>query len=237
MYHQLFLEMQKIGGFSRFEKLKFWGPKRWNNFLPVFKAPIFDVKIVVFFFYLWPLSSFLPFPSIKKGVAKKTLFYRCFFATPVLQSSRSMKQQPQNKKSEKGNFGHSFWKAFFGPNTRKHLKLCTPLWKLGSEKSSETTNFIERNDVDHLLTLQCGPLIDPKTPQMWTTYWPYNIYIYIYICLPLSPSLSLCLSLYIYIYIYVLWGYYLVQVWGFLEVIIWSKLGFWKLLSGPSLCF
>ena len=24
---------------------------------------------------------------------------------------------------------------------------------------------------------------------------------------------------------------------GFLEVIIWSKLGFWKLLSGPSLCF
>ena len=42
---------------------------------------------------------------------------------------------------------------------------------------------------------------------------------------------------YIYIYIYMLWGYYLVQVWGFLEVIIWSKLGFWKLLSGPSLCF
>ena len=41
----------------------------------------------------------------------------------------------------------------------------------------------------------------------------------------------------IYIYIYMLWGYYLVQVWGFLEVIIWSKLGFWKLLSGPSLCF
>ena len=38
-------------------------------------------------------------------------------------------------------------------------------------------------------------------------------------------------------YIYMLWSYYLVQVWGFLEVIIWSKLGFWKLLSGPSLCF
>ena len=43
-------------------------------------------------------------------------------------------------------------------------------------------------------------------------------------------------DLYIYIYIcceVIIWS----KFGGFLEVIIWSKLGFWKLLSGPSLCF
>ena len=54
-----------------------------------------------------------------------------------------------------------------------------------------------------------------------------------------SNNLYVCIYTYIYgwLYIYALWSYYLVQVWGFLEVIIWSKLGFWKLFSGPSLCF
>ena len=39
-----------------------------------------------------------------------------------------------------------------------------------NKKTFETTIFIERNDVDHQLTLQFGPLIDPKPPKMWTTY-------------------------------------------------------------------
>ena len=90
-----------------------------------------------------------------------------------------MKQQPPEQKMKKAIFATFFFtkKAFFGPNARKQRKLCTPLWKLGSEKSSETTIFTERNDVDHLLTLQCGPLTDPKTPQIWTTYWPHNMYV------------------------------------------------------------
>ena len=69
-----------------------------------------------------------------------------------------------------------FLKACFRTkNTRKGRKLCTPLWKLGSQKSSETTIFIGKlmgtsywpNQVDQLLTLK---------PQMWTSYWPYSIY-------------------------------------------------------------
>ena len=77
----------KNRGCSRLEKLKFWGPKRWNNSLPVFKAPIFLVQRRCCFFGIWPLSSFLLFLSLKKGVAKQTLFYRVFLPPPSLQSS------------------------------------------------------------------------------------------------------------------------------------------------------
>ena len=91
-----------------------------------------------------------------------------------------MKQQAPKQKNEKPKICH-FLKACFLDQSKKR-KLCTPLWKLVSKKSSETPIFVELNDVDHLLTLQCGPLIDPKTPKCEPLIDPSaHIYIYIYI--------------------------------------------------------
>ena len=73
--------------------------------------------------------------------------------------------------------------CFLDQHTGKKRKLCTPLWKPGAINPLKPHIFIERNDVDHLLTLQCGPLIDPKTPRAWTTYWPYSVYIYMCVVL------------------------------------------------------
>ena len=44
-----------------------------------------------------------------------------------------MKQQPPEQKMKKAIFA-IFWKMFLDQNTRKQQKLCTALWKLGSEK-------------------------------------------------------------------------------------------------------
>ena len=65
------------------------------------------------------------------------------------------------------------------------------------------------------LTLEVVPKLTLERPKSGTkTNSPEYIYIYAYAVKLLSgPSL------------------------GFLEVIIWSKLGFWKLLSGPSWVF
>ena len=65
----------KNRGISRFENMKFWGPKRLNYFLPVLRPQ----KMMVFF---WPLASlfFSPFDPLTKGWQIKTLF----FATPSL---------------------------------------------------------------------------------------------------------------------------------------------------------
>ena len=76
-----------------------------------------------------------------------------------------MKQQPPEQKMKKAVFPFLKKKKLLGTKTPENNENSAhPSEKLGSEKSSETTIFIERNDVDHLLTLQCGPLIDPKTP-------------------------------------------------------------------------
>ena len=84
---------------------------------------------------------------------------------------------------KEASFAFFFSNAFFGPKHQKTAKFCTSLRKLGSEKSSEPPIFIERIDVDQLLTLQCGPLIDPKTPNCGPLIDPTahtHIYIYIY---------------------------------------------------------
>ena len=109
----------KNRGFSKFLKLIFWGPKRWNYFLPVFKAPKNNVKIGVSF-DLW----LLPFPSLKKVVAKKTLSYR-FFATPFFYNLvlTNIHQQPPEQKMESE-------KPVFGP---KHQKATTPLHPLWND--------------------------------------------------------------------------------------------------------
>ena len=92
-------------------------------------------------------------------------------------------------------------------------------------------------------TIWTFPEKSAKHPGLETPRFSFSPSLYLYLCLNLNPNLYISLYIHIhihmcmYIYIYMLWSYYLVQVWGFLEVIIWSKLGFWKLLSGPSLCF
>ena len=71
-----------------------------------------------------------------------------------------------NKRLKKGMATIPFFKILFlNQNTRKRGKLWSPLWKLGLQKSSETTTFKEQSDVDHLLTQQCGPPIDHKKPK------------------------------------------------------------------------
>ena len=145
------------------------------------------------FFDLWPLSSFLPLPSLKKGVAKKSLLYRVFLPPPFLYSSSNMKQQaPEQKKKP---ICATFLKPFCDQSTRKKKKKKQK--NKNSAHPSENLDqkilwnpyFIERDNVDHLLTLQCGPLIDPKTPKMWTTYWPYSPYVYDVVLLS-GPSFS-----------------------------------------------
>ena len=121
---------------------------------------------------------------------QKPLFYRFFVCHPlsynlVLTSANNH----HNRKLKKGMATIPFWKACFQPKHQKMTKLWTPLWKPWGQKwtnISETAILILVSAADHVLTLKCGPLIDPENPQMWTTYWPYSmyVYIYIYICMP-----------------------------------------------------
>ena len=67
--------------FSRFEKLRFWVPKRWKIYCPFLRPQNVWCKNDSVFFDLWTLSSFLPFPSLKKGVAKKKLVLYVFCHT------------------------------------------------------------------------------------------------------------------------------------------------------------
>ena len=72
----------------------------------------------------------------------------------------------------------------------------------------------------------------PNAPStQWNTEKPQRFFIWCAIKCRFGLA-SLSLSLYIYA-VKLLSGPSL----GFLEVILWSKLGFWKLSSGPSLCF
>ena len=137
--------------------------------------------------FFGPLSSlfFLPFPSLKKGwqkKQKKTLFYR-FFATPFYNLVATWSNNHQNKKCKTELLPLSWRtkKTCFGTKHQETTKtLHTPL-KTWFRKSSETTISIEQNDVYHLLTLQCGPLIGPKTPECRPLLDPKHIYIYVYL--------------------------------------------------------
>ena len=66
-----------------------------------------------------------------------------FIATPFLQSSSNMHQQPPEQQIDKGHGYHPPFEkpVFLDQDTRKRRKLCTPLWKPGSQKSSETTTL------------------------------------------------------------------------------------------------
>ena len=163
-----------MGVLGDFQKLKIWG---WNYFLPVFMAPKNSVEMVVFF-YLWPLSSFLPFPSLKRGVAKKPCFI-AFVCPPFYNLVVTCINNHQNKKCKR-QFFHPFLKT----RQKATITLHPPL-KTWFTKMLWNHYFIERNDVEHLLTQYCGSLIGPKTPK-WVhllTLQHLHEYIYIYICM------------------------------------------------------
>ena len=101
-------------GFSRFEKLKVWGPKRWNSFLPVLRHQHFWCKNGGVFCDLWPLFLFSLFLLSRRGWQKR-MFYRFFCHLPSF-------------KNEKAMFATFFEKPFFGPKHQKTTKtLHTPL--------------------------------------------------------------------------------------------------------------
>ena len=96
--------------------MEFWDPKRWTYFLPVFKAPQKECKHGGAFLDLWPLSSFHPFPPLKKGVAKNPCFI-VFFHPLFLKSSTNIHQQPPQEKIEKGDGYHPLLESLFWTKT------------------------------------------------------------------------------------------------------------------------
>ena len=94
----------------------FW-EKRWNYFLPVFKAPHF--LGVTFFWVFFCFSSFFLFVQhLARGCSKKPYFYG-FFAHPSKASSASMQQQGSEAKTPQKKGAHFFFffrKSLFRPS-------------------------------------------------------------------------------------------------------------------------
>ena len=119
--------MLKNGVLTNFQNWNVGAQKGGTTSCP-FKNPKKNVKMVVLF-DLWPLSSFHPFPSLKKGVAKNTCFI-IFVATPFLQSSTNIHEQPPEQKIEEGDGYHPlFERPVFGPRHQKATKTLHPSLK------------------------------------------------------------------------------------------------------------
>ena len=143
------------------------------------------------FLGLWPLSSFLPFPSLKKGVAKKTLFYR-FFATPLYNLVVTSTNNHQNKTWKRHLLPPPFWKTCFGPKHQKATKTLHPPLKTWFTIILWNPYFYSEN--------------------MWTTYWPNNADQLLTLKPPNVDHLLTHTCIYIYVYVYVCIFIYVVEL-------------------------
>ena len=157
------------------------GPKRWNYFLPVFKAPKNSVKMVVFF-DLW-LSLRFTHLLLSQSVQWQKNLVLSFFCCPFFwSSSTNIHQQPSQQKIEKGMANIPFPKSLLWTKPPESDENLEPLSESFGDKNPLKSRFLKwfqmwatywPGNVDHLLTLKtpkCGPLIDR------------TIFIYIYIC-------------------------------------------------------
>ena len=136
--------------------MKFWGPKRWNYFLPVFKAP-------------------------QKCSGKNSVFLALtsLFFDPFFKSSSNIHQQPPEQKHwKRGWLPSPFWKACFWVKTPESDEKSAPPLKTWFTQILWNHYFYRLKMMWPSYWPNGGPVIDSKNPQMWPSYWPYNIYIY-----------------------------------------------------------